>query len=213
MLRWIFLLLLLGNALLFFWYAQSYRFADDGSRADFKPTLLRTPEELGAGEALEPRPRVCGYYQPLAGEFEASQLVDLLERYGIQANMAQMPPIAKGVRLELPLPADANARIAVLDDLARAGWVPESRDGALVLGEYASEEALKTTLSSLPENIASRIRTKQVIEPSREYRVDLSYLEGYEISSEINQLITGSWPGIKFEKNACIGVASLGSDQ
>ncbi len=213
MLRWVFLLLLLANALLFFWYAQAYRFADDGSRTDFKPSVLRTPTELSPTDRLQPRPRECGAYHPLAGEFEAQKLVEMLERYAIQANTERMPQVMTGLRLELPLPADADARIEILDNLARIGWVPETRDGALVLGEYSSESDLVATKNALPEDIAERTRTREVLAPARDYKVSVSYLVGYEIGSEINQLILDSWPGIKFEKNPCEKVASLGVDQ
>ncbi|HSG04564.1 MAG TPA: hypothetical protein VLA39_12650 [Marinobacterium sp.] len=208
MLRWVFLLALLANALLFFWYAQKYHFAQSVSQPDFKPSVLRLPSELRAGESLMPRPRECASFAPLSSEYEASRLVELLREQGFAADYTPMPPVEDGVRLEYPLPADAEARIAVLDDLARAGWVPESRDGALVLGSYADQQAAQTMLASLPQQVADKTRIKSVLRASGDFKVSTSYLVGYEITSEIKQLINDSWLGIKFEKNLCEGVAS-----
>lgn len=213
MLRWIFLLVLLANALLFFWYAQKYHFAQSVSQPDFKPSVLRLPSELRTGETLTPRPRECATFAPLASEYEASRLVELLQERGFAAAYESMPPVEDGVRLEYPLPADAEARIAVLDDLARAGWVPESRDGALVLGSYPNQEAAQAMLALLPQQVAKKTRVKSVLRASGDFKVSTSYLIGYEISSEIKQLITDSWLGIKFEKNLCEGVASPRVDQ
>ena len=213
MLRWVLLLALLANALLFFWYAQSYRFADDGRRADINPEMLRTPAELAPGEALEARPRECGFYQPLATETEASRLVDLLKRYSIQAEYRALPPERVGWRLELPLPADSAARIRILDELALQGWVPESREGALVLGSYEQQAELRAVQQSLPNSLAERTRIREIEASSGTYEVSLSYLQGFEISTEIKQLIASGWPGVEFQKNRCEGVASTGVDQ
>ena len=213
MLRWVFLFILLVNSLLFFWYAQKYHFTEAKSQPDFKPKVLRLPSELQPGETLQARPRECVQFQPLASEYEASRLADLLSERGFAAEFKMMPPVEDGVRVDYPLPADADARIRVLDDLARVGWVPESRDGALVLGSYADTETAKQMLKQLPEAVSQKARIKSVLRASGDYVVETSYLIGYEISSEIKQLITDSWPGVKFEKNVCEGVASPRVDQ
>ena len=213
MLRWVFLLILLANSLLFFWYAQKYHFTESKSQPDFKPKVLRLPSELQPGETLEARPRECGIFLPLASEFEASRLAELLAERGFASEYKAMPPIEDGVRVEYPLPADAEARIQVLDDLARAGWVPETRDGALVLGSYTDEGVARQMLAGLPAKITDKARVKSVLRASGDFEVHTSYLIGYEISSEIKQLITDSWPGVKFEKNLCEGVARPKVDQ
>lgn len=213
MLRWVFLLILLVNSLLFFWYAQKYHFTESKSQPDFKPKVLRLPSELQPGETLVARPRECGLFMPLASEFEASRLADLLIERGFAAEFKPMPPVEDGVRVEYPLPADAEARIQVLDDLARAGWVPESRDGALVLGSYPNVSVAQQMLGDLPKVVVDKARVKPVLRASGDFEVHTSYLIGYEISSEIKQLISDSWPGVKFEKNLCERVASPRVDQ
>lgn len=213
MLRWVFLLILLANSLLFFWYAQKYYFTESKSQPDFKPRVLRLPSELQPGETLQARPRECAIFLPLASEYEASRLAELLAERGFATEFRAMPPIEDGVRVEYPLPADADARIRVLDDLARAGWVPETRDGALVLGSYKSESLAKESLSTLPKAVVDKARIKPVMRASGDFEVHTSYLIGYEISNEIKQLISDSWPGVKFEKNLCERVASPRVDQ
>ena len=213
MLRWLFLIILLANSLLFFWYAQKYHFTESKSLPDFKPRVLRLPSELQPTEKLVPRPRECARFSPLASEFEASRLVELLVEQGFTAEFKTMPPVEDGVRIEYPLPADADARIRVLDDLARVGWLPETRDGALVLGSYPDAEVARASLADLPESVVEKARIKPVLRASGDYEVLTSYLVGYEITSEIKQLVVDSWPGVKFEKNLCEGVASPRGDQ
>lgn len=213
MLRWLFLIVLLANSLLFFWYAQKYHFTPTSSQPDFKPAALRMPNELGANEILEPRPKECARFSPLSSDYEAARLAELLEQNGFVAEINALPPVEDGVSLDLPLPADAESRIRILDELARVGWVPESRDGALVLGRYPDADAAKALQASLPQDISARTRIKSVMRATGDYSVETTYLIGYEISSEIKQLISNSWPGIIFEKNLCEGVATPQVDQ
>lgn len=213
MLRWLVLLLMLANSLLLFWYAQKYRFAEPDRLPDINPKLLRMPTELDAFEVLIPRTRECALYLDLSSEYEARRLVELLATRGYAAAVEPMPARLVGLRLDYPLPADAEARIRVLDRLARSGWVPETRDGALVLGAYESEAELAAVKQQLPEDIASGTRVRRVLAPSGQFQVAVSYLIGYEITSEINQIVKNGWPGIKFEKKVCSGVASSKVDQ
>ncbi|WP_432696874.1 hypothetical protein ACQUQP_00500 [Marinobacterium sp. YM272] len=212
--RWFFLLLLLANALLFFWYAQRQAAAPrvvDNARVEVGD--LRLLSELPAGERLPARARVCFSYQPLNSAADAQRLVAMLESEPVSASAARLPAEVVGWRLDLPLPADPARRIALLDALAREGWVPESRGASLSLGRFDSVEALDAFRALLPEAIAERATRAEISAESGRWAVRVEHLAGYKISSEIKQLVARSWPGIKVEKNACEGVASPRGDQ
>ena len=213
MLRWLVLLVLLGNALLFLWYAQEYRFSDTIRQPDIRPAAIRLPNELEVGEHLVLRPRECGYFQPFESEYEAEKLLVQLESYGVDLAYEKIPPIAQGWRVELPLPADADRRVALLDQLALLGWVPESRDGALVMGVYPSDEAVDELLLQFPEDLQSKLRKKVNFIQSDAYRVAVSYLQGFEFDQELIEMVATQWPGAQFEKKPCERVATLKSDQ
>ena len=87
MLRWLVLLVLLGNALLFLWYAQEYRFSDTIRQPDIRPAAIRLPNELEVAEQLVLRPRECGYFQSFESEYEAEKLLVQLESYGVEVDV------------------------------------------------------------------------------------------------------------------------------
>jgi hypothetical protein len=213
MLRWLVLLVLLGNALLFLWYAQEYRFTDTLRQSDIRPAAIRLPDELGESESLLMRPRECGYFQPLETDYEAERLLAQLEEYDVDLAYEKIPPIALGWRVELPLPADADRRVALLDQLASLGWVPESRDGALVMGVYPDDAAVNELYLQFPEDLRNKLRKKTNYIQSDAFRVAVSYLQGFEFDQELIKSVATQWPGAQFEKKPCEGVATLKSDQ
>lgn len=211
MLRWLFLLLLLANALLFFWYAQQQRVEQEVNVS--RVGNLRLLSELGADEVLPARERVCLSYGPVSSARDAQRLLSLLADEPVSAQAVALPPAIVGYRLTLPLPADNAARIELLDALARQGWVPETRGGRLSLGTFADPVALQAVRNELSAVLRARTEVVPVRAPESLFEIRVEHLSGYEISNKINQLIQSSWPEIKIEKNPCKGVASPRSDQ
>lgn len=209
MLRWIFLLLLLANTLLFFWYAQQHaRMPDTGAAPIREGVGLRLLSELSSDEVLPARERVCLDYGPLNSRYEAQRLVSVLSSEPVSAEAKPLPPQVVGWRLVLPLPADAARRIALLDNLAKEGWVPESRGAMLSFGRFEDPAALNRARETLPQSLRDSARSEPITAAESAWEVRVKHLSGYEISSEINQLVLASWPGIKIEKNGCEGVAT-----
>ncbi|SEG77677.1 hypothetical protein [Marinobacterium lutimaris] len=212
--RWFFLLLLLANALLFFWYAQRQAAAPVAAdNADVAVGDLRLLNELDAGDRLPARERVCFDYTSLSSESEAQRLLRMLEPEPVTAQASPLPAEVVGWRLVLPLPADSARRIALLDELAQQGWVPESRGANLSFGSFDNRAALDAVRQQLPADIGARTRVLEQTAERGRWEVRVSHLAGYEISSEIKQLVLRTWPGIKVEKNGCEGVASPRSDK
>lgn len=212
--RWFFLLLLLANALLFFWYAQRQAAAPVAAEnADVAVGELRMLSELSSQERLPARERICFSYAPLNSEAEANRLVGMLESEPVTAEAEPLPAEVVSWQLVLPLPADTPRRIALLDELAREGWVPESRGSSLSFGSFNSRSKLDELRQQLPQAIADRTEVLEQMSNRGRWEVRVKHLAGYEISSEIKQLVSRSWPGIKVEKNGCEGVASPRGDQ
>lgn len=212
MLRWLFLLLLLANALVFFWYAQQ-RAAQREPQVAPAIGELRLLSELDGGEILPARERVCLGFAPLARQADAERLIRLLADQPVTARAIRLPAAIIGYRLTLPLPADTAARVALLDDLARQGWVPESRGGLLSFGTFSDLAELERVRAELPPALGLRTELRAIRATSAPWEVRVEHLSGYEISNEINKLILASWPGIKIEKKPCEGVASPQIDQ
>ncbi|KEA63439.1 hypothetical protein ADIMK_2218 [Marinobacterium lacunae] len=208
MLRWLFLLLLLANTLLFFWYAQQHAATPKWAGSERPGVGLRLLSELEPGEVLPARERLCLLYAPLNSRYEAQRLMSVLASEPVGTEVVSLPPAVIGWQLVLPLPADASERIALLDALAVQGWVPESRGGQLSFGRFADRAALDEVRTGLPTALRGKVRVEQIRAEDSAWAVRVTHLAGYEISSEINQLIAASWPGIKIEKNDCEGVAS-----
>lgn len=213
MLRWTFLLLLLANALLFFWFAQQHVAPAPVEMRSPGVARLKLLSELGPGEVLPARQRVCLVYAPLSSQAEAQSLVQLLDREQVSAEAVALPPQAEGYRLSLSLPADSDRRVKMLDELAAAGWVPESHGSEMLFGHYASRETAQAAHDSLPDELKAHVSLAPEFGSETRYEVHVSHLVGYEISSEINGLIESSWPGVKIEKKPCEGVASPRGDQ
>jgi hypothetical protein len=214
MLRWILLLTLLVNSLLFLWYAQQYRFADAIRQPDIRPAGQKLLTELTESEKPQLRPRECATFTGLETEYEAESLANFLIEAQIDDVLQhQSKPKQIGLRVEMPLPADSTARVALLDELAKLGWLPESRDGALVFGQFSDELASESFAKEFPAELKSRLRFKPAFSEVATYQVDFSYLQGFEIDQKILNLLVERWPIAEFEKNHCEGVASGKLDQ
>jgi len=211
MLRWLFLLLLLANALLFFWYAQQQPSGQETTASN--QGNLRLLSELPHDEILPARERECLSYGPVPSQSDAQRLIALLADEPVSATAMPLPPAIVGYRLTLPLPADAAARIELLDELARQGWVPETRGGRLSLGTFADLEALQRVRDTLSPALAERTEAVPNQASNGAWEVRVQHLSGYKIPNKINQLIRSSWSDIKIEKKPCKGVARPRSDQ
>ncbi|WP_027855577.1 hypothetical protein [Marinobacterium litorale] len=201
MMRWLFLMLLLANALLFLWYAQQQ--VEPAPEHTSEHSEIRLLKELPVDAVLPARERICLSYQPLADRYDAERLATLLKDEPVSAEVAPLPPAVIGYRLTLPLPATADARIQLLDRLAEGGWVPETRGGALSFGTFNDREALERVRGELPRPLQVQTRVQPVEAQDGTWEVRVKHLSGYKISSEIKQVIENGWPEIKVKKNAC----------
>jgi len=213
MLRWLLLMILLANSLMFLWYAQQYRFSETVRNPDIRPAELRLSSELEGAEPFVARQKQCVRFLPLKTIVEAQQLVTLLDSYQLDASINKEPPRQDGVRLSIPMPADSLSRISLLDELALLGWVPEVRDGSLFLGVYKNDEEVEDVIKGLSSPLASKARVAPNVSNEERFSVAFSYLQGFEIDQQLIDLVEESWPGVGIEKKRCLGVATHNTDQ
>lgn len=209
MLRWLALLLLLSNALLLLWYAQQ-REEKVAMPAINEIKRLRLLHELGGGEVLRPRKQVCYAAGDFVSRNEAIDAQAWLQARGVDSELRSVPAAVIGYRLRLQRPADSDAQLALLDQLALAGWVPQTEAGHFVLGPFLGDRALQQAQTE-QEAIGEVLKLKLDVEPIRESRtlkqLWISMPEGAFDPSLVRSSMAAGWPGMEIEKKSCERVA------
>jgi len=217
MLRWLLLLLLLCNALLFLWYAQRQAIPPaESPAADTRVTKLRLLHELPAGKRVDSGPRECYQLGVFSSEREVEQAIRHLE--GMVSSVKRLPAPAEvsGYQLVIEMPADAGERRALLDSLALAGWVPQTRNGQFLLGPFRGERARRDAeieQGALKEGLGVESRLQPVRQTGAGILLQIEVSTGARMDASSRQLLLRGWPGIKIEKKLCSGVAQPQSDQ
>jgi hypothetical protein len=218
MLRWLFLLLLLVNAVVLLWAAllRPDAVVVPQGPADEAPSLrllsevdvsqLKRLERAAAGG----EPALCVSYQGLETGLEAEQVVQLMRRYGL-APVIEQERISRPGRYELVLnvPEDPQERIALIERVQSLDVVPESSAEAaqLVLGRYGSEaEAEAAAARFRNTGLAPELRLLDRFDEVLTVVIPVG--SDRELFNKINRVLEQSYSGIKIEKKVCKGVAS-----
>lgn len=215
MLRWLALLLLLLDALVLLWYAQQ-RPPAQPTPASEQISRLRLLHELGGGETLPLRARECFLIGPFASSTEAETAQRWLLQRGFDSVAEPAPPALLGYHLRLPRPAEPEARLALLDRLALAGWVPQTRDGDFVLGPFLGEQArqqARAEQQAIAEVLSLPLQLEPLHDTTPRLQLRVTAAEGADNAGRLQALAGAGWPGIKIEKKSCEGVAHPESDQ
>ncbi len=213
--RWLALLLLLMNALLLFWYAQQQAVESPDVSTE-QISRLRLLHELGGGEVLSPRERVCYQLGDFVSRMEADVASIRLQERGFDTQIVTAPPFVLGYRLRLPRPAEPGAQLALLDRLALAGWVPQTQGGDFVLGPFMGAEALqraRAERTAIHAVLALELELDPILDDAPGFRIQASSAEGQMDETRLARMMVVGWPGIKIEKKLCEGVAQPQSDQ
>ncbi len=216
MLRWLFLLLLLANAVVLLWAALLQREPRVASPevvvqgvevrllSEVEPGQLRTLSEAGVDQAL------CVSYVGLSARSDADQVAQLMQRYGL-APVVEQETVrrAAGFELVLTVPQDAQERIALIERLQALGVVPESspRGAQLLLGRYDFEaEAEAAREPFLGIGLAPELRVLERLDEL--FEVVLPVDSDRNLFNKINRVLQQSHPDVKIEKKLCKGVAT-----
>ncbi len=214
MLRWLALLLLLSNALLLLWYGQQRQAPNVVQVAEVKN--LHLLHELDDRVELEPRERQCYQIGVFQSEREVLKARDLLEGKGFVIERQEAQSGILGYHLRIGIPADADASIRLQDELALAGWVPQSDAGDFVLGPFVGSEAEKNARAEqqvLQSVLDVQVGISSIPDPDPGFDLLLSIPAGDRLDDILGQMLLSGWPGIKIEKKSCEGVAHPQSDQ
>lgn len=217
MLRWLLLLLLLCNALLFLWYAQRQQLQPDRvAERQEEVTRLRLLHELTAGERAQPLQIECYRLGVFANRAEARQASRQLESIVLNVGLRDAPDLILGYHLAVQQPSERQAQRELLDLLALAGWVPETRAGQFLLGPFTGEQAQSDALrerDTLNTALGLVSSLTPIVRPDAGALLEIEVPHGSEIDAATGQLLMRSWPGIKIEKKVCSGLAPPQSDQ
>ncbi len=213
--RWLALLLLLFNALLLLWYAQQQA-AVPVDVAGEQISRLRLLHELGGGETLQSRERVCYQLGDFAARAEVETASNRLQERGFDTRIESAPPAVLGYRLRLPRPADPGAQLELLDRLALAGWVPQTRDGDFVLGPFMGVDGLRQAQAereAIDKVLQLKLAREPILDDAPGFRIQVSIAADGAVDRILDRMMSAGWPGIKIEKKVCEGVAHPQSDQ
>jgi len=217
MLRWLLLLLLLCNALLFLWYARKQQAAvGRTAEPDMQVNQLRLLHELSAGETVRPLQSDCYQLGVFASEREARQAAARLEGLVLASERLPAPPDVAGYELAIEIPSDVQGQRELLDTLALAGWVPQMRQGRFILGPFTGERAKADALldqGALNEGLGLASELRSILQPATGVLLEVEVSAGAEIGPALRQLLLRGWPGLKIEKKLCSGLAQPQSDQ
>ncbi len=222
MLRWLFLLLLLVNALVLLWAALMQREAREPVPEVVEQGVsVRLLSEVDAGQLRElsqsqlqaqsaAAQSLCVSYVGLPARADAEQVAQLMQRYGLLPIIEQEEiRLAEAFELTLNVPQDPQERITLIERLQAVDVVPESspRGTQLRLGRYGSEaEAEVAALRFRNTGLAPELRVlgrTQVL-----FAVLLPVDSDRNLFNKINRVLEKSHPGIKIEKKLCKGVAT-----
>lgn len=210
MLRWLLLILLLCNALLFLWYAQRQPGPDEVIQTNSEVASVRLLHELSGTEVGSLSRSECYQLGVFASAQEATQAGSRLDVVALTVVQRKAPETLAGYQLVIDMPSDGAAQLELLDKLALAGWVPQTQQGRFLLGPFAGERAnsnAKVEQRALNEALGLVSELEPIMAESTAVVLDIEVPAGTEIGQASRQLLLNGWPGIKIEKKSCAGLA------
>ena len=223
--RWLFLFLMLANAIVLFWYATTQPRDEVEVQAAGNELGLTLVDEVPANqriarvdpvrsglEALAPAPSVsCFMIGATEDLMTAQRIMNFFSERGQEALINQQPePRLVGYQLILAAPDGDAARLRMLDQLDRVGVVPESQMEAgrlqFVIGAFntrAEVDAQSRRLKSM--SLSPVVKPLEVNDWS--YFVQVNGPFDHKMSNKISKIVRKAYPAIKIEKKLCKGVA------
>nr|WP_067290793.1 hypothetical protein [Marinobacterium profundum] len=218
MLRWLFLLLLLANAVVLLWAALMQRESREPvPEVAEQGVSVRLLSEVDAGQLRvlgqaqsAAAQSLCVSYVGLPARADAEQVAQLMQGYGLVPVIEQEDiRLAAEFELALSVPQDPQERIALIERLQAVGVVPESSlEGTqLRLGRFGSEAEAEVAATRFRDTgLAPELKVldrTQVL-----FSVLLPVDSDRDLFNKINRVLEKSHPGIKIEKKLCKGVAT-----
>lgn len=224
-LRWVFLFLLLANAISLFWYAQQEEVSAKQQAEQPGGQTIRLLSEMpegslvlrndsqGAVDSLENA--VCLLYRGFKEKPQAQEVENILQRQGAITRLSvteQDEVIAYS--LNVTISSQLTTRLQHLEVLAEEGLLkPEQMDEVgldLIVGRYKDVADAEQQQQRL---LAQGVTAELAPEYRNSNRYNVAVVRGIDrnLSNKINEVVKNSYSWIKIEKKVCEGVASLRS--
>ena len=226
MIRWVFLFLLLANAISLFWFAQQ---TESVKKADLpveqKVQQIRLISEMPEGslrlrksENNSAKNDVEGFWcaslQGLTNEQNAVALRASLLKHGIFAEIQEtLDSSVVGYEAVFTVPDELEARLYLLDFMEKNGVLSgdlEPESGLqLSVGSYEAEAQARALVTELSlQGVMASVRPLSA--DVQRYDVAIQARTDRKLSNKIKALVENSYSEVKIEKKVCEGVARLG---
>jgi|GEM_PF-1542356 len=219
MMRWVCLLLLLANALVFFWYALQQRTAqrDDYVEPEVSLKLLSEIDVRRLTPLTSEAERTHSNAECLvftgSGQVDADGLVSFLQQQGLEVERSseeQLLPV--GTELVLPSGMEASERVKAIEAFERIDLVLQSSsdqiDAALSAGVFNDPARLALIAAWGAEN-GVQLVSRSVERSSLRYRLQVRLGFDQKMATKINKVVAAAYPDAKIEKKVCQGVAKV----
>ncbi len=223
--RWLFLFLMLANAIVLFWYATTQPRSESVEVSQGNELGLKLVAEIAATElisrvdpvrrgleALAPAPTVsCFMIGATDNLMTAQRIMNFFSERGQNALINQQSrPRVIGHQLVIMAPDGDAARLRMLDQLDQAGVVPESQmeSGRLqfVIGTFESRTEGRAQLERF-KSMALLPALVPLKVDDWSYFIQVNGPFDQKMSSKISGIVRKAYPTIKIEKKLCKGVA------
>ena len=226
MIRWVFLFLLLANAISLFWFSQQEGSANKSvTPVESQVQQIRLISEMPEG-SLKLRKADSGSVENDAEDFWCASLEGLdnrksaaalrasLLKRGVFAELQQLrEESVYGYEVTVMVPDKLDARLYLLDYLDKSAVVPVEKEPEpgmrLLVGQYENEVQSQEVMGELSDQglIVSVEPLSRIVQ---RYGVVIQARVDRNLSNEIKVLVENNYSGVKIGKKVCEGVARLG---
>ncbi|WP_415899441.1 hypothetical protein [Neptuniibacter sp. QD48_11] len=215
MFRWLFLFLLLANAVLLFWHSiqlEPETNKTSEARQQLNTLKLVTEMDQGALEKLKAEKssqQECLWFAGFETDVKAAAVTQFIVGLGGQAEYKAIEVAVASYVVVISLPEDLKKRLALMDYLENKGLSEvgdELLDFEYSLEGYSNKELAVEqvkVLSSLA--IDSRVEKRE--STGTRYVVVMDASVDRNLSSKIKEIVKENYYFIKIEKKLCKGVA------
>lgn len=220
MLRWLFMFLLLGNAVLLLWYSgfqEHKRVAAENPQPSGVQTLRLVAELderlISKAEPEKAAITECLLFQGFKTAVSAAAVVEFVVEQGFDAEVEQASrKVVSHYTLNVATPEELERSMLLLDELEARGWqVTEDEilaGGNISVGRFSTQaEAERTALALGARQYKVSIAPTERVEDY--YIVAVFQSVDQKLSKEIKEVVLESYSDIKIAKKVCSGVARV----
>ncbi|WP_415892761.1 hypothetical protein ACMXYN_16660 [Neptuniibacter sp. PT8_73] len=215
MFRWLFLFLLLANAVLLFWHSiqiEPQVIEASDTRKQLNTLKLVAEMDQSTLERLKvdhANREECIWFTGFDSDVKAAAVTQFIVGLGGQAEYKAVDTVAADYVIVISLPQDLEKRLALMDYLEKnrlSEVGDELLDFEYSLEGYQTRESAVAQVTELSEmGVNSRIESRESID--KHYIVTMDVPIDRNLSSKIKEIVKENYYFVKIEKKLCKGVA------